>query len=177
VRSDRQLVEAVLDGDSRAFEELMNRYKGMVFRQCLKLVQSPEAAEELALDVFISFYKAISRIDLEAGAGPYLLKSARNICFNWQRKRRRQPKAVSINQGATEVKDKRPGGALHFEMLELLSHLADEKRIALELFFLQGYKYREIAEIQDVPIGTVKSRINSGLKRLRKLIREENDER
>ena len=176
MRSDRQLAEAVLDGDSRAFEELMNRYKGMVFRQCIKLVQNSEASEELALDVFVNFYRAISRIDLDAGAGPYLLRAARNICFNWQRKRKRQPKAVSINQAAREVEAKKAGGALRFEMLELLSHLPDEKRTALELFFLEGYKYREIAEMQDVPIGTVKSRINSGVKRLRKLIQEEKDE-
>ncbi len=176
MRSDRQLAEAVLDGDSRAFEELMNRYKGMVFRQCIKLVQNSEAAEELALDVFVGFYRAIGRIDLEAGAGPYLLRSARNICFNWQRKRRRERKAVSINQAAGEVEAKRPGGALRFEVLELLAHLADGERSALELFFLQGYKYREIAEMQHVPIGTVKSRINSGVKRLRKLIQEEKDE-
>jgi RNA polymerase sigma-70 factor (ECF subfamily) len=172
MRSDNELAEAVLEGDGKAFEELMNRYKQLVFRQCLKLVQSAEAAEELALDVFINFHKAISRIDLEAGAGPYLLKSARNICYNWQRKRKREPNAVSINRAAGQVKEKGPGGALHLEMLELLSHLSDEKRTALELFFLQGYKYREIAEMQDVPIGTVKSRINSGLKELRERFAE-----
>jgi len=169
MRSDRELARAVLEGDGKAFEELMNRYKAVVFRQCLKLVQSVETAEELALDVFVNFYRALGGIDLDAGAGPYLLKSARNICYNWQRKRSREPKAFSINQAAGQVKEKRLGGVLHFEMLELLSHLSDEKRTALELFFLQGYKYREIAEMQDVPIGTVKSRINSGLKKLREL--------
>ena len=53
----------------------MERYKGIVFRQCIKLVQNSEAAEELALDVFVGFYRAIGRIDLEAGAGRIWINS------------------------------------------------------------------------------------------------------
>ncbi len=58
------------------------------------------------------------------------------------------------------------------EFLEALSRLPPDQRVAMDFFYIQGYKQREIAELLGIPIGTVKSRIDRGLKRLKVILNE-----
>ncbi|MEX0907003.1 MAG: sigma-70 family RNA polymerase sigma factor [Gemmatimonadota bacterium] len=183
ILSDQQVVQLASDGSERAFRELIGRYQRPVFSLIYRLVHDRERAEDLAQDTFIKVLNAINRYNPEYKFSSWIFKIAHNTALDHLR--RREPKTLSLDgsphartAAETEASTITPESptetpeqfTLNRELgseIELaLGTIRPEYRSAIVLCHVEGRPYEEIAEIMEVPLGTVKTYIHRGRKEL-----------
>ncbi len=177
--ADLELVERIRQGDQGALDLLYKRYSGPVYSLVWKVLQSPEEAEDVALDVFWQVWRQAGRYDPARGAPPaWIFTLARSRAIDRLRARkRREDRTVSIDDPDLNIdpldEKAAPDDVVSFRqnhdaVRAAMSKLSAVQREAVELAFLQGMTHVEIAEKLGQPLGTVKTRIRQGLIRLRK---------
>jgi RNA polymerase sigma-70 factor (ECF subfamily) len=187
-RSDRELMVALRKGDQEAFRALHDRYARAILNWFNKQCYDRALAEDLTQETFLRIFLARKRYRPEATFRTFLYTVARNLWIDRYRSRKSAPPMIS---GDTRVGE---DGARIVDLLpadgrDVVNKIADHEaveivRLALtklpeaqrEVFILvqeQKLKYREVAEILDVPVGTVKSRMNAALTTLRGLLGRE----
>ena len=175
--SDGELLRRVGDGDGGAFEALYRRYARPVFGLALRRLGDRGRAEEAVQETFASVWRSARTYKPERGPGaPWLYAVARNAIVDEARDR---PQPV-----ATDAAEEEPASeAGPSERAELswtswrvhraLEELPDNERIVLELAYWRGLSQSEIADRLRIPLGTVKTRTRSGLRRLADLLEGE----
>jgi RNA polymerase sigma factor (sigma-70 family) len=176
------LIERSQGGDLDAFNALVLAYQGQVYNLCLRMLASPQAAEDAAQETFIAAHRAVSRFRGRRGRSGFrawLLRIAANACYDELRRRRSRPQVPL----ATPTDDERTGAEppasdepleQRAERLELarclqegLASLPPDQRLAVILRDVQGLAYEEVAAATGASLGTVKSRISRGRGALR----------
>ena len=172
-RSDEQLVEAVLRGERRAFEQLVRRHQRGVVRHIHRQTGRPETARDVAQEVFLKVYRALPSYDPKYRFTTWLYRIASNCAIDLLR--RRQLETCSLNSaedgdgadsgGRTLAgSDPSPHEMLQYREVRTrletaIGELPPEYRKLILLRHRQHCRYDEIAEISRLPIGTVKNRI------------------
>ena len=178
VTTDR-LIEACLDGDQRAWDAIVRKYRRRVFNVAYKFVGKHDEAEDLSQEIFLKVYKALDTFDRRANFQTWLISISRNLCIDHYRRVRKERETVDRNVDAAELspiaKGPDPLARLqHLDRRELLKRgmlaLPDSLRTAVLLRDIQDLSYHEIAKRLDLPEGTVKSRINRGRNELARQI-------
>ena len=177
MESDEILIERTLQGELIAFEALVERHRGIVFRVAARIV-GPDDAEDVSQDTFL---RAFHRLDQYRGTATFrtwLLQITQNTALNalaWKRRRPTQP-----TDGSAEAPDRdplrQPVSELERrerqERLELkLEGLRPEYRSLLVLRDLEGLSYNEIAGVLEMPLGSVKGRLHRARSELIELLR------
>lgn len=175
---ERSLAYLAAAGDLDAFNRLVERIQGSAYNTAYRMLNDEEAAADALQEALIKAFRALSTY--RGGSfKSWFLRILINTCYDilrtWQRR-----SVVSLDdltpegEPALEVADQGERPEEHIERMELRQWLARgiaalpiEQRIAVVLFDVEGYSYNEIVEITEVPLGTVKSRINRGRIRLR----------
>ncbi|SIN89262.1 RNA polymerase sigma-70 factor, ECF subfamily [Singulisphaera sp. GP187] len=155
---DRALIEALRSGDSQAPCLLIERFQGVVFGLCLRMMGHRHDAEDVMQETFVRALRGIAGFDAERPVRPWLLGIAANRCRTALGHRARRP---GLTESAEDRIDHRPGLAdpddLAGELERALALLRPEYRMVFALFHEQNLAYEEIAEAVDRPIGTVKT--------------------
>lgn len=181
---DEELIARVRQGDLDAFNQIVAAYQDRIYNLCLRMLGSPEAAEDAAQETFISAYRNAGKLR-GANVRSWLFRIASNTCIDEVRKRQRRP-SVSLDRPSSDedarpvdVPDEDPGpekrtlqSELQDAVQEALLDLPGDQRLAVTLRDLEGFLYEEIADAMGISVGTVKSRISRGRARLREAIRE-----
>lgn len=180
---EARLVKACQEGDSAAFNLLVWRWEKPLYNFVYKYVGDATLAEDLVQDTFLKVLKSIRRYTYQGSLSTWLYRIAINLCKD-HLKRKRLP-MVSMHDYYTtgsgervyvqdRVRDEtaRTDESLRAEEREelvrrLLAGLPEEERIVILLKEYQELTFREIAEVLDVPDGTVKSRLYHGLRSMR----------
>jgi RNA polymerase sigma-70 factor, ECF subfamily len=166
------LMEAVAAGDRSALAELYNRTSAKLYGVCIRLLGSEMEAEEVLQDVYLTVWKKADRFDgRKASPVTWLAVLARNKAIDRLRGRR----APTTNlDDAAELIDDSPSALEVLEqeedrkrLLDCLEELEEQQRSSIRSAFLDGATYPELAEREQVPLGTMKSWIRRGLIRLR----------
>jgi RNA polymerase sigma-70 factor (ECF subfamily) len=180
---DPQLVELCRRGDERAAAELLRRFERPVFSLVYRMVRDRELAEDLAQEAFVRAFNNLGRYDPSYKFSSWLFKVAYNLTIDHLRKKQLDtvsihgsPSAVTSElQEATaitlESRAERPDELLvsreiGSEIELAIARLRPDYRSAIVLRHLEGRSYEEIAEILDVPLGTVKTYIHRARKEL-----------
>lgn len=176
---EQALIAAAQQGDVGAFNRLVLAYQNMVYNLAYRILSDGDAAADATQDAFLSAYRAIGRF--RGGSfKAWLLRIVTNACYDQLRVKQRRPTA---SLEALLVTDPAPGPsfadeaegpeeyALRQELSQIIQAgigtLPADQRIALVLSDIQGFSYQEIAEITDVSLGTVKSRLSRARAKLR----------
>ena len=182
VSDEELLLRSRSDGDSRAFETLVHRYEHELFSYLRRYLGSAEMAEDVFQATFLQVHLKREQFEQGRRFRPWLYTIATNQAIDAQRRNRRHRMASldGRSSGSDEV------GAL-IDMLATEGHTAAEQLEAQEarewireavdalpdplkstllLVYHQGMKYREAADVLGIPVGTVKSRLNSALLKL-----------
>jgi len=171
---DRELVAQALRGRERAFGELLDRYERPIFSLVLRMVRDRSLAEDLAQETFIRAFNALGRYDPRYKFSSWIFKIANNLTIDHLRKRKLDtisidgsPHARSAEeQSQTRLKiessDESPqeyveNRELASQIESAIGELRPEYRTAVLLRHVEGYAYEEIAQIMEVPLGTVKT--------------------
>jgi RNA polymerase sigma factor (sigma-70 family) len=155
---DRALVEALRAGDPEAARLLVERFQGIVFGLCLRMMRHRHDAEDVAQDSFLRALRSIAGFDRNRPLRPWLVGIAANRCRTaLARRARRRIEAEPVEA----VIDPRPGLAdpedLAGELERSLERLRPEYRLVFYLFHEQGLPYEEIARAMKRPVGTIKA--------------------
>jgi RNA polymerase sigma-70 factor, ECF subfamily len=168
-RTDAELIGLVADGDHRAFEELHRRYARPVLGIALRRIGDRGRAEDATQDTFASLWRSAGRFDPTRGkATSWLFTVARNAIVDGLRRR---PDATV--DGPPDVAEPGPGpdDAAESEWVSWRVHraletLPDQERTLIELAYWSGLSQSEVADHVGIPLGTVKTRTRSALRRL-----------
>ncbi len=167
--TDEELVERANRGEAAAFERLYERHRDWAQRLALRFSRGPEDAQEVVQDAFLHLLGRFPGFRLSARLRTYLYPVVRHLARDRrERERRRSPPGAAPDPEL--VPD--PAGpaspaALEDELRVVLAALPEPQREALLLRYVDDLELREIAQLQGVPLGTVKSRLHQALARLR----------
>ena len=177
--ADRVLVRAAQAGDADAIDTLVRRYQVRLFNFARTLTGGDGDTEDLAQEIFIRAFRGLGRFRGERSFKNWLYRIAVNVGHTHRGRRVRQAPVWERRLEADDVSEHHltshthdlEESVMHREALDrALSTLSEEMRIPLILHDVEGLEYREIAEILDVPIGTIMSRIFLARQRMRPLL-------
>jgi RNA polymerase sigma-70 factor (ECF subfamily) len=172
--SDATLVVGVARYRQEALAEAYRRHAGAVYALARRLLNEQSLAEEVVQEVFFRLWDTPEKFDAARGSlRSYLLAQChgRSVDLIRSEQSRRQREVKEHRQRAEagyDIEHEVWDLAVAEHVREALVDLPEEERRAIELAYFQGHTYREVALILDQPEGTVKSRIRSGMKRMRR---------
>jgi RNA polymerase sigma-70 factor (ECF subfamily) len=169
--ADAALVSAIRTGDPGAMALLYDRYGSVVYSVALRVLADTGAAEDVLQDVFMQLWRNPASFDSSRGSlGPWLAVIARNRAIDAIRKRHPETDIadVTISVEPDMASDAERGVAME-KVRGAMESMAAPQRIALEMAYFQGLTHSEIAAKTGEPLGTIKTRIRSGLLSLRKV--------
>jgi RNA polymerase sigma-70 factor (ECF subfamily) len=148
------------------FPGLVREHQDRVFSTAWRLTGNRAEAEDAAQDAFVQAYRALSEWPpkrlAELNAGPWLATIVLNVCRNRARTRSRRPVTVPFEADHADPKGTPPSDWAH-----LVDGLAPRYRTPIVLHHVAGLSCEEVAEVLDLPVGTVKAQISRGLTQLR----------
>lgn len=173
---DDTLVRAALNGDKNAFGEIVTRYRKLVARTVKGMLGDSVFADDIGQEVFIKLYNSLSEFRGEAKLSTYIQKIAVNLTLN-EIKRRKRFFSMFTLKGNDELHefdipdngDEKRNDAKEMVNKALMS-LDPRFRIIVAMRMLQGYSTKETAEILDLPLGTVLSRLSRAQEQLREIL-------
>lgn len=168
------LIERVLAGDVNAFRELVEQHQLRVFGFTRNMVWHSADVEDLVQEVFVAAFRKLESFDsTRSQFSTWLLTIARNLCLN-HLKRSSIPTTSEFDVKAltTQPLDTVVNSELHARLDAALNQLPLEQRTAFVLAEIQELPYAEIAIIEDVELGTIKSRVSRARQRLREVLRD-----
>ncbi len=180
VSDDAHLIRASLAGDSASFGHLVCRYQDRLYHTIVHVVGSREDARDLVQDAFVQAFLRLESFQGASAFYTWLYRIALNMSLSWKRKQR--PK-LSVDQAREASGDEpvdrgaRPEQSLDeaeraVQVRRALGQLNDEHRQVLVLREMEGASYETIADMLDLPIGTVRSRLHRARIELREQLRE-----
>ncbi len=179
--SDVRLVERCLNGEQGAWEELVKTYTRRVYAICYRFTGSHPEAQEISQEAFLRVFRTLQ--SFRQGEGSFLVwltRLTRNLLIDHYRRSRltRLTDPLESQEQRLESHGSESSGERRLEQREAeefiqagLQRLSPELRETLVLRDLEGYEYREIADVLQVPEGTVKSRLNRGRAELARALR------
>ena len=183
---DSTLVERCLSGDANAWEDLVRQHTRRVYGLCYRFTGRDSEAQDLTQDVFLRVFRALGSFRSAEGCfTTWLTRLTRNLLIDHYRRTRNQRVTDSIDEQLPRTEEgfvsvSRPDSALAgreaSELLQAaLARLSPELRETIILRDLQEMEYREIAQVLEIPEGTVKSRLNRGRAELARLLKKHRD--
>jgi RNA polymerase sigma-70 factor, ECF subfamily len=174
-RGERALVRGAQAGSQADLEALFSLHWRRAHRAAYLIVHDASAAEDIAQEAFISAMRSLHRFDRTRPFGPWLHRIVVNRAIDHARARALRREVAEMAARAGDFGD--PGADLSSELVSVLAELAPEQRAVVVLRHLLGYTPGEIADLLDLPRGTVNSRLRRGLDHLATRLETEGWER
>ncbi len=177
--NEKELIARLQSRDEAAFEELIRLYEKKVYTLCVRMCGNTEDAEEAAQDAFLALWRGIDRFRQESSLSTWIYRLAANACIDLIRRRKKSAGSISLDDEELFVDAQDPAPQPHElaeqreaqrALREGLMSLPPEYRSILILREIEGLSYSEIAAVQELELGTVKSRISRGRTLLRNFL-------
>lgn len=174
--TESELVSLLKSRDSKAFSYLYDNYSGSLYTIIAQLVNDMEIANDVLQEVFINIWRKIESYDPVKGRlFTWMLNIARNASIDTLRSRSYQNSQKS--QSLSENNDWPEAGKLtsvnidNIGLKKVIERLKKEHRVLIDLAYFKGYTHEEISQIENIPLGTVKTRIRNALMQLREYLK------
>lgn len=176
------LIEKSIQGDVASFEKLIVKYNRYVYNIAFRMMGNEEDAKDMSQETLIKAFKAIGQFKMEASFSTWLYRITINVCKDELRRRKETVLSYDavLNDESTLkdiIKDEEANPILIYEKIELkssiesaLNKLSEDNKSVVVLKDLLGYSYEEIGEILQIPIGTVRSRLNRSRSTLKNIL-------
>ncbi|MBU3804127.1 MAG: sigma-70 family RNA polymerase sigma factor [Candidatus Cellulosilyticum pullistercoris] len=190
LNSEEELIQAMLKGDLKAYEILIGQYEKKIYALCLHLLKDTEEAYDAAQEVCIKIWKQIGTFKGQAKLSTWIYRMTTNQCLDILRKNKRKGQELSLflDEETGEEEKLTDQTAIwqdvssHIEQKELgevirqgIGELKEDYQVVIVLRDIEQRSYEEIANILEISLGTVKSRLSRARSALRKIL-EQNKE-
>lgn len=181
MNDEAKLIKQILAGDHDAFARIVNTYEDRVYRLCLRMCGDSEDARDLAQEAFVKAWRGLQFYKQEATFSTWLYRLTSNVCIDFLRQKKRRA-AVSLTVSDDEapqldIPDPTPtpeeqamDRSARQAVSDAMMQLEEDFRLVLTLRVVEERSYDEIAEIMDLKVGTVKSRLARAREKLRKIL-------
>ncbi|MCA0756781.1 RNA polymerase sigma factor SigY [Paenibacillus sp. N4] len=175
MHDETKLIKQAVRGDERALSELLRSNYSFLYQYVLKATMNKPLAEDVTQETMLKAIERIAAFRGKAKFSTWLITIASRLIIDRARKTEREKKWLqdalrAIRFESLQRMDEWP------EALEALGGLGSEHRIPVLLKYYYGYSQEEIADMLDIPAGTVKSRLHHGIKQLRKELTDHEEE-
>lgn len=182
--TDQMLIERAQRGDRSALNDLIAKYEHRAYQYAFRLTRNPDLASDVVADAFMRVNSALKNFKGQAAFGTWLYRIVTN-CYLDRRKRDKESRNVSLDQSLSvgdaelerQYEDDSDGPVEIAERNErelmvqrALDEMPEYQKAMLVMYHLENLSYEEISETLDLPIGTVKSRLNRARLALRELL-------
>jgi RNA polymerase sigma-70 factor (ECF subfamily) len=181
--SDERDVDAARRGDLDAFDRLVERHQERIFRFCLWSLNDRDEAQDAAQDTFIRAFRHLKSFRGDSSFATWLHRIAINVVRDSAKKRQKTPRPFSTLVKEDEENDFDPPSPSHTALEHerrlavrvALGKLSDSHRAVLVLFDLEGRSYEECCALLELPMGTLKSRLNRARAALREALGDQKE--
>ncbi len=181
---DRTLITECLEGRPAAFGELVHRYQNRLYNTVLRMIGNSEDAQDVVQEAFLHAYQSLASFKGDSLFFTWIYRIAINTAISLKRKQKSMisidghPDSGQLIDPLDSSESSRPGHALEMaeeeqSLRNALARLSPEHRTVLVLKDIEGHKYEEMAELLEVPIGTIRSRLHRARLELRELLQGE----
>ena len=170
----KDVLMKVKNGDLYAFEYMLSFYEKAVFNYCKNITKNIEEAKDITQETFIKIFTHRKSIDPEKKIKTWIFTIATNTAYDSFRKKKRKNE-TSLDEEIETIsatKTYYPKEGLKSDIEKAMLQINKEYREALLLFYQQGFKYEEIAEILEIPVNTVKTNISRGKEQLKDILKD-----
>lgn len=179
------LIERIKAGDRQAFNVLIEMYQSKVIHFAYSMLSDYEDACDASQEAFIKIYKSLGAFRGDSKFSTWVYRITKNVCTDYLRKKKgkivsideekddepkleiidtsKNPENISIQNETTKI------------VRDALKQLDESSRTIITMFDIEGASYDEISKIMDIPMGTVKSRLNRARDKLRKILSEKRE--
>lgn len=183
-RTDEELVALSIGGDVESFNQLVLRWERPIFALAYRVIGREEEARDVVQETFLRAFRGIGNFRGQAKFSSWVYRIALNLCRDWMRRERRtpilpSPEGVDVielaaEQGPVEsIEDLVARNDMSKVVADLMTRLPEEQRTAIILKEYHGMTFQEIADLQGVPLSTVKTRLYQGLNVLRRHLQQQ----
>ncbi len=170
---DRALLARAAEGDHAAFERLMRRTEDMVFAVCLRMLGDRESALDATQDVYLTLFRKADTFRGGSAVTTWLYRIAVNTCYDHLRRRSRRradPLPDHHDPPDRSAADALEAAEVRGDLQDALRRLPEEFLAPIVLADIQGMALPDVAETLELPLGTVKSRLFRGRRRLAEML-------
>lgn len=188
MEDEKKLIQKSKSGDVKSFEILISRYEKLAYNVAYRILGNEEDAKDMTQESLIKVYKYLKNFRMDSSFSTWLYRIVMNTCKDELRKKKLNvisiDKPINTTDGSMymdlkdfsstpeeELESKETQG----EVQKALSKVNEKNRIVVVLRDIKGFTYSEISEILDVPVGTIKSRINRGRQELKSILLGDNN--
>jgi RNA polymerase sigma-70 factor (ECF subfamily) len=174
-KEDNYLIDRFLSGDEQGFELLVKKYQDQVLNIVYSLVGQSDHIEDIAQEVFIKVYKNLSSFKKKADFATWLYRITVNTAYNYLKKEKRRYASLEILKKETDLFPKVSRADLSDQekyrlIIEAISKLPFKYRTVIVLNDIEGFSYKDIAQILGCRLGTVESRLFKARSLLREML-------
>lgn len=192
MQDEQALINAYQNGNEYAADRLVHQHQTMLYRFSLRLTRSQPDADDLFQETWVRVFRSLHRYDGKRPFHTWICAICMNLYRDEYAKKKRWLNIVKdffsnedqdvqfakISSPAATPEDLTLKNESNEELLQTLHALPERYRVPLILFYFQSFSYDEMADILDIPIGTVRSRLSNGKKKLKEMWEEvESDDR
>jgi RNA polymerase sigma-70 factor (ECF subfamily) len=173
------LIESIANGDTKAYAQLVNRYKDLVYTLAIRMVKNREEAEEVAQDSFIKVFRSLEKFKGDSKFSTWIYKVTYNTCLDRIKKNKKHLNDVAIDEftfnelGTIDnaldhlIKEEK-----HALIRNCIKKLPEDSSALLTLFYFEDLSLVEIAHIINVEVNTVKVRLFRARKKLAEILQQ-----
>jgi RNA polymerase sigma factor (sigma-70 family) len=174
--TEQELVSLLRNRDNKAYAYLYDNYASALYSIVLQIVSDAELANDVLQEVFVNIWRRIEQYDTTKGRlFTWMMNIARNASIDTLRSRgyqnSRKNQSIQDNVDTIQATEVIQPGVDTIGLRKVLEKLKEEQRVLIELAYFKGYTHEEIAELEKIPLGTVKTRIRNALIQLRGLLK------
>ncbi len=177
-KEDQHYIDAVINGETRAFSVLIDRYKHMVFTLAAKVLKNHEEAEEVAQDVFVKAYTALTTFKGDSKFSTWLYKITYYRSLDYLKKQKRSLQTSSIDSDTVyhlssmeNALDSLETSERKLAIKKAIDELPEDDAVVITLHYFEELSLKEIADIMNLEANTVKVRLFRSRKRLAELLK------
>jgi len=172
-----EILQSVAAGNHSAYGEIFSRHRERAFALAYQYLHNSEDAKDIVQDAFIKAFQNLNKFQLDRRFGPWLLTIVRNLAIDHIRRRKKvSPDGLPAVLPDPHSRASAERRVIRGEIWSALVQLSHNQREIIFLKDYQGHSYLEIAEILEIPLGTVMSRLHHARKNLIKALRVKHNE-
>ena len=176
--AEKQLIAKAKKGNVPAFEQLVNQHATFAYNLALRTLSNSQEAEDVVQEAFVRAWRAMPRFRADARFSTWLYRIVTNLCYNKLPRLKKEMLAIDVEEDVV-LPDKRQSieaGLMDDDMKRVLHTAVDQLpetyRLLITLRHVQNLSYNEIADVTDMPLGTVKTGIFRARKQLKAILLE-----